>query len=85
LDRPCWLAVCEKANGALTGSVVWWRYNPADERLLPQPQHFATTALSIRTRDDTHDFVTRTQKGPQADGCDIRRAGKDQAHRLEPT
>jgi hypothetical protein len=36
-----------------------------------------TTALSIRSGHDTHDFVTRTEEGPQADGCDIRRTGKD--------
>jgi hypothetical protein len=44
-----------------------------------------TTTLSIWTRDNTHDLVTGTQEGSQADGCDIRRTGKDQAHRLEPT
>jgi hypothetical protein len=36
-----------------------------------------TTTLSIWTRDNTHDLVTGTQEGSQADGCDIRRTGKD--------
>jgi hypothetical protein len=48
LDRPCWLAVCEKANGALTGQVVWYPYHPDSHRLLPRPTHFATTAVQIR-------------------------------------
>jgi hypothetical protein len=43
------------------------------------------TTLGIRTRDHGHDFVARIEEGSQTDRCDIRRTGKDQAHRLKPT